>query len=284
MTTGAPEVEDNGQGNEGQPNINPKWSKLLEVLPESLHGLVTPHLSEWDKGVQEKITELHNQYNPYKEFVESKVDPNQINQSLQLAQAIQEDPAGVVERMVEHFKLEQFKAQQQVPDPDLDDLDLGDLGSVDIETLKKHPAFKEVFAAAEKAEQLVQTQQQTLQQQQAAEQFQEYMESLHEKYDDETTGFKFDETFVTTLIASGIDGDAAVEQYKAVLDQARAGFVPVNTNQPPKVTPPVVMGGSGNNGAGVPDQAVKMGNLKVDDLNNMVTQMLAAAAQENPNN
>lgn len=283
MTTGIPEPQDNGQDS-GQPKINPKWAPLLEALPEDLHGIVTPHLKEWDAGVTQQFQSIREEYNPYKEFIEHKVDPNQINQALQLAQAIQEDPASVVERMVEHFKLEQFKAQQVSDEDDDIDVDLGDLGSVDIETLKKHPAFKEVFAAAERANQLVQTETQTRQEQEAQMQFEEYMGELHNQFDDETTGFKFDDTFVTTLIAAGVDGEAAVEQYKEMLNQARAGYVPATQTQQPVVTPPVVMGGSGNNGAGVPDQAVKMGSLKTDDLNSMVAQMLAAAAQENPSN
>lgn len=274
--------QDNSSQDDGQqPKINPKWKNLLDVIPDSLHGIVTPHLQEWDRGVTQRFQEIREEYNPYKPFVENKIDPQEIQNAINLAQAIQNDPASVVQRMVDHFNLEQYKQQQLSTDPD-EVPDLDDLGGLDVEALKKHPAFKDVFKKVEETQQWIQQQQQLTQQEQATAQIQDYLEELHEKFDDETSGFAFDDGYVTTMLANGVDGEQAVQMYKDLITQARTGFVPA-TETPNPSTPPVVMGGAGNTGAGVPNRDVKMGSLKESELNSLVVQVLQQASQD-PNN
>lgn len=70
---------------------HPAHEKILSELPEAWHQKVLPHLQEQDKFFQQQL----ERYSPYKQFVEDGVDPAYINQSIQLAQAIAQDPVTV---------------------------------------------------------------------------------------------------------------------------------------------------------------------------------------------
>lgn len=76
---------------EESPKAHPAHEKLLAELPEAWHSKVTPHLQEWDRNVQQQL----EKFSPYKQFVDDGVDPDYLNKSVQLAQAIAQDPVGV---------------------------------------------------------------------------------------------------------------------------------------------------------------------------------------------
>ncbi len=77
----------------GEPELksHPAYDKLLAELPEAWHSKVIPHLQEQDRNFQQQI----EKYTPYKEYVDNGVDPAYIEQSIQIAQAIAEDPVGI---------------------------------------------------------------------------------------------------------------------------------------------------------------------------------------------
>lgn len=80
---------------------NPAWNPLLETLPQSLHHLVIPHLKQWDKGVQDRFAEINGRYEPYKDFVENKVDPQVLAQALGLYQLMDTDPQKIFEAFIQ---------------------------------------------------------------------------------------------------------------------------------------------------------------------------------------
>src|SRR6478609_6160995 len=80
---------------------NPAWGELLGVLPSSLHQQVKPFLSKWDQGVQERLTKVQSQYDPYKDFVGT--DPEQIRASMKLAELVASDPRGFYDNLGSYY-------------------------------------------------------------------------------------------------------------------------------------------------------------------------------------
>ena len=94
-TLEAPETEASVDTTPAEPaepvKPHPAHEKLLAELPEAWHQKVLPHLQEQDKHFQQEI----EKYSPYKQFVEEGVDPAYINQTIELARAIAQDPLTV---------------------------------------------------------------------------------------------------------------------------------------------------------------------------------------------
>ena len=74
---------------------HPAHEKLLAELPEAWHQKVLPHLQEQDKYYQQQM----EKFSPYKDFIENNIDADYINQSIQLAKAISEDPVTIHENL-----------------------------------------------------------------------------------------------------------------------------------------------------------------------------------------
>ena len=74
---------------------HPAHEKLLAELPEAWHQKVLPHLQEQDKYYQQQL----EKFSPYKDFIDNNVDADYINQSIQLARAISEDPIAIHENL-----------------------------------------------------------------------------------------------------------------------------------------------------------------------------------------
>jgi hypothetical protein len=74
---------------------HPAHEKLLAELPEAWHQKVLPHLQEQDKYYQQQL----EKFSPYKDFIDDGVGADYINQSIQLAQAIAEDPVAIHENL-----------------------------------------------------------------------------------------------------------------------------------------------------------------------------------------
>jgi hypothetical protein len=79
------------ESNEPELKSHPAYDKLLAELPAAWHEKVIPHLQEQDRSFQQQL----EKYTPYKEYVDNGVDPAYIEQSIQIAQAIAEDPVGI---------------------------------------------------------------------------------------------------------------------------------------------------------------------------------------------
>jgi hypothetical protein len=71
--------------------VHPAHEKLLAELPEVLHSKVTPYLQEQDKFFQQQL----EKYTPFKDFVDQGISPDIIQNGINLANAIQNDPVEV---------------------------------------------------------------------------------------------------------------------------------------------------------------------------------------------
>ena len=247
---------------------HPAWQSILDKLPEDLHGIIKPELEAWDRGVQGKLQDVRSQYDPYKDLVEQGVDPQQIQQSLYIANHLQTNPQEFVQKAIETFGLTLPQAQQLQQDLEDDDDDPYDQYGNDI---TKDPRYKALHdTVTELQGKWSQKEQETLQEQQARE-FETYLDSLAESNKERG---EFDRTYVTALMAQGIKGEQAVEQFYNTVNQAAARIAGVPQQNNNQSTPPVVMGSEGNTGSGLPSDPVNMGSLKRNDVDNLVVEML----------
>lgn len=74
---------------------HPAHEKLLAEIPEAWHQKVIPFLQEQDKAYQSQL----EKFSPYKDFVDNNVDPAYLQQSVELARAISEDPLTIHENL-----------------------------------------------------------------------------------------------------------------------------------------------------------------------------------------
>lgn len=128
-------------GSGTQNDGNPAWNELLGVLPSSLHQTVRPYLEKWDRGVQDRFTQVQSQYAPFKEF--QGVDPEQIRASMQLAQLIATDPRSFYDRMTNHYGQEWGLADQGQGADDADDYDFDDEDDEGID-LENNPYIRQL--------------------------------------------------------------------------------------------------------------------------------------------
>jgi hypothetical protein len=265
------EIAPEGQGNlegaqglpEGQPvdtgtpSINPAWTELLGVVPSQLHSQVTPHLQKWDQNFQTKINEVHSQYEPWKQFIDNGVAPDDVQYSLGLLQALSENPQEVIKALNEWAGLEngtnpeqqgQFNQSQQ-PGQEEDD------------PILSHPKVQEMQKGLETLAQIILSQRESEQQSAADKELETDLAALKEAHGD------FDEELVLALAMQG-------ERFDYAALESAVKRVVESTKPPARQPGPPVLG----NGAAPPADIPKPQNDA--ERRNLVAQMLAQAQRQ----
>ena len=80
--------------------VHPAYEKLLAELPEVLHSKVTPYLQDQDRNFQQQL----EKYTPFKDFVDQGISPDVIQNGINLANAIQNDPIEVFNSLQTYLK------------------------------------------------------------------------------------------------------------------------------------------------------------------------------------
>lgn len=241
--------------NEGQDNGTGLYDQYLEKFPESIRPIATDVFKEWDANTTKRFQDLHSQYEPWKDVTEA-YEPEAVQQAIAIAQAIETDPQRVWQALSEAygFKPEQGPGTQQeqqeaeVYDPTQQQ------PFVDPRIDQLEQALTAVMQTL-----VSQREQETVQQQDAA--LDNFLTTAKQQYGE------FDEDYVITKIANGVDPEEAVKQYQGLVQQA------LKQSRTPA---PNVMGASG----GVPSvNTQRPSSLDSKGTTDLVTQMLAQAAQ-----
>lgn len=253
---------------EPEPQGHPAWTELLNDVPEDLHPLLKPKLEEWERNYAAKLqgtVEQYQGYDAYKPLVENEVPIENIQKALWLAHQLDQNPEEIIGEAIKAFNLDYVKASESAVGNQPDDEE--DFDMTDLSGLENHPAFKAIKEKAELVEQQLRQRQESDEEEVALNELQQELARLHQVHDEQGG---FDDLYVTALMAQGVSPEDAVKSFNDTVNaraQALAGAVPVET-------PPVVMGGDGSSGSGVPSQHVKMGDLGKGDLNQMVLDLL----------
>ena len=123
---------------------HPAWQEILSVVPEMLHDKIRPTLEKWDTGVQNKLSEVHSQYSPFKPFVDNSIPVTDLETGLQLVQLLNNDPRKLYDHMREFYKFNEEAtgaASGQGQQQSTEEFDLGGYGETD---LSEHPAVKQL--------------------------------------------------------------------------------------------------------------------------------------------
>jgi len=236
---------------------HPAWQEILSAVPEELHEALTPKLKEWDAGVTRRFQEIHSQYEPLKAFepfVEQGFDPDSFSQAVGLYSALNSDPEQVWRALGEAYG---FAGEQESADDEDDDE--YDLPPHIIEQLQRQERALELLAEQ------VQSRELTEQQQQEQALMDSYLEDLRGSYGD------FDEDYVLTKMAAGVDGEVAVRQYQELVP-------PVQQQRTPA---PKVFGSSGVGSGGIPTSSPEVTRLSDQDTRRLVEETLRAASSQN---
>jgi len=257
-----PSTTDSGESQAGQENSggNPAWQPFLDALPSSLHSQVTPILSEWDKGVQQRFESIHEEYAPYKQYKEQGVDPETIGYALNLVNALNENPEQVWKSMGEYYNL--TPAEQAAVDEAAKTEGSSDQGWMDDEDYVD-PRIAKLEEGVKQMAELLMQEQQAKAQAAEDERLASELSGLKEKYGE------YDENYVLGLMLNGASAEEAIKGYKEITDKILA-----QNNRPPA---PKVLGGGGG---GVASTSVNPAKLSEAERKQLAMQMLAKAKQE----
>lgn len=218
---------------------------FLAKIPENDRPIVEKYIKDWDAGVTRRFQQIHEQYRPYKDL---GYEPDQIQEAFALQQMINEDPQRVYELL--GGILNPDEGQEQVQQSFGEDLP---------------PAFVDKMTRMEQMmEQLAsrfleQEEQQQTEQEDA--QLNQYLDQLKSQLGD------FDEDWVLAKMLKGMDGEEAVRQYFAFVQQQ------INSRMSGRRPVPVLGGGGA-----VPHSGVDPSKLTRTQTQEYVAQMLANAA------
>lgn len=235
---------------------HPAWQEILEAVPEQYRDALKPTLEKWDKGVQSRFQSLHSKYEPFKPYVD---EADKVQMGMNLIQRIEEDPRAVYDLMAATYNFaEQGATEDEGVMSEFDELDL-DSGDVDPRVLAQMQALQEQQALIA---QQVAEQQQRAEEEENLNQLNAYVEWLHEEHGD------FDDDYVVTLLANGVEGPEAIKRYEAII--AKASGTP-DKPPAPKVMP---------SGGGVPSRAIDPTTLSGKETKDLVAEMLIQAQQQ----
>ncbi|USL89096.1 hypothetical protein SEA_CASSEROLE_14 [Arthrobacter phage Casserole] len=159
-----------------QVSDNPAWADILTPVPQEFHGHLKEHLSKSDKYAQE----VQQKFAPFKPFAEQGIDPDSINNALQLAHLIETNPRGVFDYLnqAHNFTAAQQQAIQEQNNSQgqtqKNEFDISD----DESDITKDPRFQQVAQQAGFATQQIQAMQQAAINQQVERQIETEMNQL----------------------------------------------------------------------------------------------------------
>jgi hypothetical protein len=231
-------------------------------MPSYLHPQIKPVLEKWEQGTQQKFqeySERDKRYEPYKDFIENDIPADRIAEALQLAQLIDTDPRGLLEQMQAFFGEDNGQQQQQQPqgqegefEPSFEDQPFD---------LESDPRFQQLAQQQDIIANFLAQQTQAELAQEADNALEQELTQLRE------SAGEFDERYVLTLAASGMELGDAVKQYQSLVEGIRS-------RPAADANAPTVIGGGG-----VPSEMPDMANLSQNDRKSMVMNILKQAAE-----
>ena len=250
------ENSENVEGSSGGGD-NPSWQELYAVLPDSLHSIVAPVLEKWESGTQSqfnKHAEESKAWEPYQQFIDNKVNPEEMSQALAVAQLIDSDPKAFMEQM------QAFFGEAETPEPQKQQSNNEDAFQEEQYDFGNDPRFKQI-----------QSQQDTIagylaQQVEAAEAtkndnlLEQDIQNLTEKYGD------FDQNYVFGLALNGVPLETAVQQYNALVEGIRSR--PAADAGLPNILSP---------GGGMPSEQINPADMNKEQREALVMSILAQA-------
>ena len=247
MSEQAPEVTQGSVESQPDTSNTAPWSNYLTDLPDSVKPLVEPIFRQWDADTTKRFQSVHSEYEslkPYQEIVSAGWDYNDVQQAIQLAATLNDNPQAIYDALVENYGYGQEQGQEA---QQIDEEEQVDPRFAQLEQMTNQMA--EIMVA--------QQNEQTAKREDA--ELDTLLNSLKEEHGD------YDEKFVLARMFAGDSPQEAVAAFQQAIGTYAA-------NRP---APPVIMG----SGGGLPSQTVNPASMSDRDRKALITQMLAQAAQ-----
>lgn len=227
-------------------------SPFLERVDPADRAIVEKYVKDWDGGVTRKFQELHGQLEPYQQL---GADPQTLEQAVQLMQMIDSEPEKVLGLL-----------QQAIGDGKGDPQGQEEPQQGDDWQSQLPPQFMDKF---NQFEQVLEMMAGNFVEQRESAKFAEEDAALESVMTElKTKHGDFDEDYVLTKIASGMEPEAAVQGYqKAIQSQVNTRAATPNV--------PKILGGGG----AAPQQVTDITKASSKDVKNLVANILAQAAQ-----
>lgn len=259
-------VESQPAGNQQQQSTESEtWgSEFLASLDEAQRKSMEPLISKWDAGVTRRFQELQTRYAPLQPLLESGVEMADIQNALQIYTLLDTNPNYLYQLL--KSELESGEGGEGVQ------------GQSGLESMEEYELPPQVRQELDQLRQVVEVlAQNTLDQRSYQSQAEE--DDALDQYLDllKTEKGDFDEQYVLSRMASGMDGAAAVDAWNSTLQGffQKAGQGNGAPPVPGSNLPPVLSGG------GVPVTVDNISTAKDGDVKDMVARMLEQAAANN---
>lgn len=260
-----PEITTPDSSNDSGGGDNPAWGEFLGAIPESLHPIAKPFLEKWDTGVQQRFEKVQSEYSPYKRFLDEKIDPAQIDGSLQLWNLMQQDPRKIYDALQQNYGDEWgINGQGQSPSADDDDFEDDETAPPQF-NLEDDPRFKQMQEQQGTIASFLAAQVEKEERAKIDAEIDSQFKAVNTKYGE--LGKEDVDFIVSVALQQNIDVTAAADKYFA-----RVGAPGAQTKQPlPTVVP---------TGGGIPQQVVDPTQLDRKGTRDMVAAILAANHQQ----
>jgi hypothetical protein len=249
---------------------NPAWNDILSPVPQEFHGHLKEHLSKSDKYTQE----VQQRFAPFKEFVDSGVNREDIDQSLQLAHLFQTNPRGVFDFLNTQYNY--LPATNQQPpqqsqnnrqgQTQSNEFDISGLENQEPEfDITKNPQFQQVAQQAALANQLATQMQNQQMEQQVNQQIQTEVTQLQSTY----PHIPVQEVIKRAVANASISGGREDLVAAAKEIDGMGWFSKPGTPAPPNL--------SGGGNRALPSSQVSPGSMSAKDRTAHVAALLKAA-------
>lgn len=129
-------------GDEGVEAANPAWQEFVGDAPQEIYQkYIEPAYTKWDQHVNQRFNKVQQEYAPWKDVIKN-ADPETTGFALNLLNALNNNPAEVVAKVSEYYKLDQIQDRGQgqgLPEPK--NVPDAEPWSKEIEQLKQHNAL-----------------------------------------------------------------------------------------------------------------------------------------------
>lgn len=261
------QVQGNPSIPEGTPGPNPSWEPVLNLIPENLHSVITPHFQEWDQAANKRIESVNTKYKDFDPFIEHGISAEDLAQGVRLINVLNTNPKVIYEALAQ--QLNPVAGEEEEPEetpeapggnyqlpPNYEQLQQG----VELIAQRMLDAEKSQREAAESA------------------QLEKEIQAAEAKFG------KLNPQLFLPFLSNAINENPNITTEKAAESFVQLMGGALQTTQAQQPYAPNLLGSNSGGGAGLPSQAIDPRKLNSTETKALVVEMLKrnAAANQRP--
>jgi hypothetical protein len=258
------------QGNiptpEVTPGPNPSWESVLNLIPENLHQVITPHFQEWDQAANKRIESVNAKFKDFEPFIEHGISPEDLAQGIRLINVLNNNPQVIYDAL--HKQLNPTAGEEE-QEPE----ETPEAGSYQLP-----PNYEQLQQGVELiAQRMLDAERQQREASESA-QLEKEIQAAEAKFG------KLNPQLFLPFLSNAINNDPNITTEKAAENfvQLMGGALQATQAQQPYA--PNLLGSNSGGGAGLPSQAIDPTKLDSTATKALVVQYLknAQAANQRP--